>query len=59
MPGRDEVRRILLEDRRHRLDGGVAAERAPAREHLVEDRAEREDVGAVIRRLPRTCSGDM
>ena len=56
-----EIRRILLQDRRHRVRGRVAAERAPAREHLVEDRAEGEDVAARVGRLARgparaTCS---
>ena len=43
-----KVRRIFLEDRRHRLDGGVAPKGAPSGEQLVEDRAEGKDVGAVI-----------
>ena len=54
-----EVRRVLLQDRRHRVGGRVAVERALAREHLVEDRAEGEDVAARVGGPPRTCSGDM
>ena len=40
-----------LQDRRHRVGGRVAVERALAREHLVEDRAEGEDVAARVGRL--------
>ena len=47
----DEIRRILLEDRGHRVGGRVAFERSLPREHLVEHGAEREDVGALVRGL--------
>ena len=49
-PRRVEIRRILREDRRHRVGGGFALERALAAEHLVEHGAEREHVGAMIDR---------
>ena len=54
-------RRLLAQDRGHRVGRRVAVERAPARQHLVEDRAEAEDVGARVHRLRRaparaTCS---
>ena len=49
---RRELRRLLLQDRGHRLDRGVAPERPPAGEHLVEHGAEREDVRAVVDGLP-------
>ena len=45
-----EVRRLLRQDRRHRVGGGFPLERALAAEHLVEHRAEREHVGAMIDR---------
>ena len=43
-----QLRRILFQDRAHRLDGGAAGERAPAGVHLVEHRAEAEDVGPAV-----------
>ena len=60
-PDCETLRRLLPQDRRHRLGAGVALERLLAREHLVEHRAEREDVRAVIHRQRRaparaTCS---
>ena len=45
-----QLRRLVPEDRRHRLGARVPLERLPAREHLVEDRPEREDVRAVVDR---------
>jgi hypothetical protein len=44
-----QVRRILLQDCVHRLDGRVAAKRMSPGQHFVEHRAEREDVRAMIR----------
>jgi hypothetical protein len=55
--GQREVGRILPQDRRHRVRGGVPAESAFAREHLVEDGAEREDVGSGIGRMPAHLLG--
>src|SRR5258708_29240597 len=43
-----KLRRFLAGDRGHRLGGGFALERAPAREHLVEDHAEGKNVGSMI-----------
>ena len=48
--GDGEIRRILLQDRRHRVRGGVAVESASAREHLVQDGAEGENVRARVGR---------
>ncbi len=45
---RTELGRLLLQDRRHGLGGGLALERSAPGEHLVEHHAEREDVGAVV-----------
>ncbi len=45
---RREIRRLLLEDRRHRLRGRVAVKRPRARECLVEDRTEGKDVRARV-----------
>ncbi len=46
-----KIRRLLAEDRRHRLGSGFAVKRARARQHLVEDGAERKDVRACVGRL--------
>jgi hypothetical protein len=56
-PGRGRVAparersRLLLENRRHRFRGGVALERAAAREHLVQHGPEGEDVGTRVGRV--------
>ena len=52
-----ELRRVLLEDRAHRVGGGRACERAAAGEHLVEHGAAGEDVGARVRCLPAHLLG--
>ena len=52
-----EVRRILLEDSRHGLSGGLALERAAAGQHLVEDDAEREQVRAAVNGLTTDLFG--
>ncbi len=44
----DERRRVVLENRAHALDRGIAAKGVMPREHFVEDRAKRKDVGAVV-----------
>ncbi len=41
-------RRLVLEDRRQRLDGGRARKRATTGRHLVQHRAEGELVGAIV-----------
>ena len=48
---RFDLRRLLAQDRRHRLDRRTVGEGASAGEHLVEHDAEREEVRAVIGRL--------
>src|SRR5262249_16750457 len=45
------VRRFVMEDRRHGLCGGVAAEGSPAGHHLVQDAAEGKEVAAGVHRL--------
>jgi hypothetical protein len=50
-PHGHELRRILREDRRHRVGRRVAVERPLAAHHLVEHGAEREHVGARVHRL--------
>ena len=40
----DEVRRIISQDRMHRLGSRVALKGAAPRKHLVQDSPEREDV---------------
>ena len=55
-----EFRRVLLEDRGHRVGGRVALERALAGEHFVEHGAEREQIASrPSTACPRTCSGAM
>ena len=44
--------RILLEDRGHALDRGIAGKGAMPGKHFVEDRAKRKDVGAVVGGFP-------
>jgi hypothetical protein len=50
--GHRQIRRILFEDRGHRVRCRLTVERAASREHLVEHRPERKDVGAMIRGHP-------
>ena len=45
-----ERKRLVLDDRRERLDGRRAVEEAAPRQHLVEDEARGELVGAEIQR---------
>ena len=49
-PDSSQLRRVVIQDRRHRVRRRVPLERALAGEHLVEDGAEAEDVGAAIDR---------
>ena len=51
--------RLGVDDRRHRLHGGVALERTVAGDHLVDERAEGELIRAEIDDPPMTCSGAM
>lgn len=51
------IRRLLLEDRVHRLDGRRPREWRAARDHLVENDAEREDVRAGVRRVAADLFG--
>ena len=51
------LRRLLLQDRVHRLDRRPALECPPARQHLVEDASEREDVRPRVGRLPSHLLG--
>ena len=46
----DRLRRLVAQDRRHRVARRVPPERPRAREQLVEDRAEGEQIGAVVHR---------
>ena len=45
---RGERRGVFMEHRGHRLDGRVAGEGPPARQHLVEDHAKGEQVRALV-----------
>ena len=49
--GEGGVRRLLAQDRRHRVGGRVAEECTPSGEHLVQHRSEGEDVGTRVGRL--------
>jgi hypothetical protein len=52
-----EVRRIVVQDRRHRLGGRVAPERPSSGEHLVQHDAEGEQIGARVDGLPAHLLG--
>jgi hypothetical protein len=54
---RRERRRLLAQDRRHRLGAGGAFERPLAREHLEEHDAEGEDVRPVVHRVAANLLG--
>ena len=46
-----ELRRILFQNRAHRLDPRLTPESPPAAQHLIKDRSERKDVGPGVRRF--------
>ena len=52
-----ELGRVFLEDRRHRVGGRVALERALAGQHFVEHRAEGEQIAARVDGLPAHLLG--
>jgi len=52
-----EIRRILSQDRRHRVRRRIPLEGAAARQHLVKNRAESEDVASSVRGLPAHLFG--
>src|SRR5664280_1679266 len=43
-----KLRRLFLQDRRHRIGGRIPLEGLPAKEQLVEDRSEGEEIRAVV-----------
>ena len=55
--GSRELRRLRVQDGRHRVGGRRPGERSPARQHLVQHRPQTEDVGAMIDGQPSHLLG--